>query len=245
MQKTMKIEIYIESSDTSDQEQVRKYCFLISEELHGYIERILDYINQSLKVTSDVKTNIDENQEPESVSTVDEENEKRFGYGELQRQIYEYLKSKGAEGASPKEIGEYLSVNRYTVFVILQRMLKSGKVKKIGYGIYCAQEVQEDKNDVEKKECEIQKKQVTRRKLREITEEDIKFVYENYPTMSVLEIARRLNLTRFQVMRIIDELKEAGVELVRVKNKYKHWVQSFLQRHPEYLKSPEIRHRIM
>ncbi len=52
-----------------------------------------------------------------------------------------------------------------------------------------------------------------RRRSRIITIEDVRFVYENYAKMSANEIAEKLGISRFQVNKIVNELRKRGVNI--------------------------------
>ena len=56
--------------------------------------------------------------------------------------------------------------------------------------------------------------EVTRKKRsRFITKEDVKFIYNNYLKMTSTEIAERLGISRFQVMKVVSELRKRGVNI--------------------------------
>ncbi len=52
-----------------------------------------------------------------------------------------------------------------------------------------------------------------RRRSRVITIDDVRFVYENYAKMSASEIAEKLGISKFQVNKIVNELRKRGVEI--------------------------------
>jgi len=52
-----------------------------------------------------------------------------------------------------------------------------------------------------------------RKRGRIITIEDVKFVYENYANMTAPEIAEKLGISRFQVNKIVTELRKRGVDI--------------------------------
>ncbi|MBO8144179.1 MAG: MarR family transcriptional regulator [Thermodesulfobacterium sp.] len=52
-----------------------------------------------------------------------------------------------------------------------------------------------------------------RKRGRTITIEDVKFVYENYANMSASEIAEKLGISKFQVNKIVNELRKRGVNI--------------------------------
>jgi transposase len=52
-----------------------------------------------------------------------------------------------------------------------------------------------------------------RKRSRAVTLEDVKFVYENYALMSATQIAEKLGISRFQVNKIVNELRKRGVDV--------------------------------
>jgi transposase len=52
-----------------------------------------------------------------------------------------------------------------------------------------------------------------KKRSRFITIEDVKFVYENYAYMSATEIAEKLGISKFQVNKIVNELRKRGVNI--------------------------------
>ena len=52
-----------------------------------------------------------------------------------------------------------------------------------------------------------------RKRNRVITMDDVRFVYENYAKMSASEIAEKLGISKFQVNKIVNELRKRGVEI--------------------------------
>ncbi len=48
-----------------------------------------------------------------------------------------------------------------------------------------------------------------------ITIEDVRFVYENYVNMSATEIADKLGISKFQVNKIVNELRKRGINVPR------------------------------
>lgn len=54
-----------------------------------------------------------------------------------------------------------------------------------------------------------------RKKSRLITVNDVKFVYENYANMSASEIAEKLGISKFQVNKIVNELRKRGINIPR------------------------------
>lgn len=52
-----------------------------------------------------------------------------------------------------------------------------------------------------------------RKRNRPYTVDDVRFVYENYAEMTAGEIAEELGISKFQVAKIVSELRRQGVEL--------------------------------
>ncbi|QER41387.1 MarR family transcriptional regulator [Thermodesulfobacterium sp. TA1] len=52
-----------------------------------------------------------------------------------------------------------------------------------------------------------------RKRSRFITVDDVKFVYENYAKMSASEIAEVLGISKFQVNKIVNELRKRGINV--------------------------------
>ncbi len=51
------------------------------------------------------------------------------------------------------------------------------------------------------------------KKSRPVTINDVRFVYENYSHMSATEIAEKLGISKFQVNKIVNELRKRGVNI--------------------------------
>lgn len=54
-----------------------------------------------------------------------------------------------------------------------------------------------------------------RKRSRMLTLDDVRFIYENYATMTSTEIAERLGISKFQVNKAVNELRKKGVEIPR------------------------------
>ncbi|MFZ8830921.1 MAG: MarR family transcriptional regulator [Thermodesulfobacteriaceae bacterium] len=52
-----------------------------------------------------------------------------------------------------------------------------------------------------------------RKRSRPATIDDVRFVYENYSQMSASEIAEKLGISKFQVTKIVNELRKRGVPI--------------------------------
>lgn len=55
----------------------------------------------------------------------------------------------------------------------------------------------------------------TRRRSKPYNKEDVRFVYENYASMTASEIAAKRDVSKFQVAKIVSELRQYGVDLPR------------------------------
>lgn len=54
-----------------------------------------------------------------------------------------------------------------------------------------------------------------KRRGRTVSLEDVRFVYENYANMSASEIAEVLGISKFQVNKIVNELRKRGINVPR------------------------------
>lgn len=52
-----------------------------------------------------------------------------------------------------------------------------------------------------------------RKRGRRVTLEDVRFVYENYAHMSVSQICDKIGISKFQVNKIVHELRKRGVQI--------------------------------
>ncbi len=52
-----------------------------------------------------------------------------------------------------------------------------------------------------------------RKRSRTVTLDDVRFVYENYSQMSATQIAEKLGISKFQVNKIVNELRKRGIEI--------------------------------
>ncbi len=68
-----------------------------------------------------------------------------------------------------------------------------------------------------------------RKKSRFITLDDVKFVYENYSHMSASQIAEKIGITKFQVNKIVTELRKRGVNIPRKLVKRKNIFDIFVK----------------
>ncbi len=68
-----------------------------------------------------------------------------------------------------------------------------------------------------------------RKRNRPFTKEDVKFVHENYAEMTAQEIAEARGLSRFQVAKIVSELRKNGIKLPRKSAKRKNPVVQYVE----------------
>ncbi|WP_028841269.1 MarR family transcriptional regulator [Thermodesulfobacterium hveragerdense] len=52
-----------------------------------------------------------------------------------------------------------------------------------------------------------------KKRSRFVTIDDVKFVYENYAKMRASEIAEKLGISKFQVNKIVNELRKRGINI--------------------------------
>jgi len=68
-----------------------------------------------------------------------------------------------------------------------------------------------------------------RKRSRPVALDDVRFVYENYAKMSATEIAEKLGISKFQVSKIVNELRKRGVpvpkKLAKRGNVYDQFVE--------------------
>ncbi|WP_022853452.1 HTH domain-containing protein [Thermodesulfatator atlanticus] len=70
---------------------------------------------------------------------------------------------------------------------------------------------------------------MARKRSRPVTKEDVKFVYENYLNMSAAEIAEKLGISKFQVMKIVTELRKRGVPIPKKVGKRENPIDAFVK----------------
>ncbi len=70
---------------------------------------------------------------------------------------------------------------------------------------------------------------MARKRSRPVTKEDVKFVYENYLNMSAAEIAEKLGISKFQVMKIVTELRKRGVNIPKKVGKRENPIDAFVK----------------
>lgn len=68
-----------------------------------------------------------------------------------------------------------------------------------------------------------------RKRSRPVTLDDVRFVYENYARMSATEIAEKLGISRFQVNKIVNELRKRGVEVPKKIGKKINVYEAFVE----------------
>ena len=59
--------------------------------------------------------------------------------------------------------------------------------------------------------------------------DDVRFVYENYEKMTAQEIAEERGLSKFQVAKIVSELRKKGVDIPRKTARRKKPVDAFIE----------------
>ncbi|MBA2847908.1 MarR family transcriptional regulator [Thermosulfuriphilus ammonigenes] len=68
-----------------------------------------------------------------------------------------------------------------------------------------------------------------KKRSRPITKDDVKFVYENYAKMASSEIAEKLGISRFQVMKIVSELRKRGVDIPKKIGRKENPIDAFVK----------------
>jgi len=68
-----------------------------------------------------------------------------------------------------------------------------------------------------------------RKRSRPVTLDDVRFVYENYATMSATEIAEKLGISKFQVNKIVNELRKRGVQIPKKAGKKVNVYDAFVE----------------
>ena len=70
---------------------------------------------------------------------------------------------------------------------------------------------------------------MARKRNRPYNVEDVKFVYENYADMTAQEIAEKRGLSKFQVAKIVSELRKKGVDIPKKTAKRRNPVDVFVE----------------
>ncbi|HFC97007.1 MAG TPA: HTH domain-containing protein [Thermosulfurimonas dismutans] len=70
---------------------------------------------------------------------------------------------------------------------------------------------------------------MARKRSRMITKEDVRFIYENYHKMTSQEIAEKLGISRFQVTKVVSELRKRGVNIPKKAGKRKNPIDEFVE----------------
>ncbi len=70
---------------------------------------------------------------------------------------------------------------------------------------------------------------MARKRSRPVTKEDVKYVYENYLKMSAAEIAEKLGISKFQVMKIVTELRKRGVNIPKKVGRRENPIDAFVK----------------
>ncbi len=61
--------------------------------------------------------------------------------------------------------------------------------------------------------------------------EDVKFVYENYSKMTASEIGEEIGISKFQVAKIVSELRKQGVDLPKKVVRRQNPIITFMKEH--------------
>ena len=70
---------------------------------------------------------------------------------------------------------------------------------------------------------------MVRKRSRMITKDDVRFIYENYHKMTSQEIAEKLGISRFQVTKVVSELRKRGVNVPKKAGKRKNPIDEFVE----------------
>ncbi len=68
-----------------------------------------------------------------------------------------------------------------------------------------------------------------RKRNRPVTLEDVRFVYENYAHMSASQIGEKLGISKFQVNKIVNELRKRGIEIPKKIGKKINVYEAFVE----------------
>lgn len=71
---------------------------------------------------------------------------------------------------------------------------------------------------------------MTRKRSRPFTVKDVEYVYKNYADMTASEIAEELGISKFQVAKIVSELRKHGVDLPKKVMARPNPVEEFLKK---------------
>ena len=69
-----------------------------------------------------------------------------------------------------------------------------------------------------------------RKRNRPFNMEDVEFVHKNYANMTATQIAEERGLSRYQVAKIVSELRKAGVDLPRKAGKRANPIEQYLNK---------------
>lgn len=70
---------------------------------------------------------------------------------------------------------------------------------------------------------------MARKRGRFLTKDDVKFIYENYVKMTSSEIAEKLGISRFQVTKVVSELRKRGVDIPKKAGKRINPIDEFVK----------------
>lgn len=68
-----------------------------------------------------------------------------------------------------------------------------------------------------------------RKRNRPVTVDDVRFVYENYATLSASQIAEKLGISKFQVNKIVNELRKRGINIPKKIGKKVNVYDAFIE----------------
>ena len=70
---------------------------------------------------------------------------------------------------------------------------------------------------------------MARKRSRLITKDDVRFIYENYIHMTAAEIAEKLGISRFQVNKVVRELRKRGIDIPKKAGRRKNPIDEFVE----------------
>ncbi|MFN4131902.1 MAG: MarR family transcriptional regulator [Caldimicrobium sp.] len=68
-----------------------------------------------------------------------------------------------------------------------------------------------------------------RKRNRPVTVDDVRFVYENYAILSASQIAEKLGISKFQVNKIVNELRKRGINIPKKIGKKVNVYDAFIE----------------
>ncbi len=79
---------------------------------------------------------------------------------------------------------------------------------------------------------------MTRKRSRPYTEDDVAFVHKHYADMTAAQIGEELGISKFQVSKIVTELRKIGVEMPKKTAKRDNPVELYVKKNKIPLKKP-------